>query len=129
MAMVGRRVSEAAQRAAARRQREDDAPRLKDTVPTLESLKLEIDQRSAADAVTGTSYIRRIVVANAPALFIVPCADRACTDGGHDVTREILAGLAQKRESLEGSHTCQGNVRTAHCGSVLRYKATAEYRS
>jgi hypothetical protein len=128
MSMVGRRVSEAAQRAAARRQREDDAPRLKDIAPTLESLKLEVDQRRAADSVTGTSHIRRIVVENAPALFIVPCADRACTDGGHDLTREILQALQKKLDKFEGQHACQGNVRTAHCGSVLRYSATAVYR-
>jgi hypothetical protein len=78
--------------------------------------------------VTGTSHIRRIVVENAPALFIVPCADRSCTDGGHDLTREIMQALNQKREKFEGTNTCQGNVRTAHCGSVLKYTATATYR-
>ena len=52
-----RRNLEAQQRAAARRQREDDAPRLHDKVPGLESLKLEVDEVRGAEAVAGATHI------------------------------------------------------------------------
>src|SRR5262245_36083864 len=92
-----RRNTEAAQRAAARKQREDDAPRLLTEVPNLESLRLEIDVRRETGTLSGGTHIRRVVVENAPALFFVPCADRDCNDGGHDLTREIMTALRKNQ--------------------------------
>lgn len=123
-----RRNLEAAQRAAARRQREDDAPRLRDKVPGLESLKLEIDEVRGAEAVAGASHIRRVVVEHAPALFVIPCSDRECKEGGHDVTEPILADLGAQKQAFDGQHACAGQVGTAPCGLTMRYRATATYR-
>ena len=47
--------SAAAQRAAERRERENNAPRLADEVPDLVSLHLEIEERSGSMAVTYSS--------------------------------------------------------------------------
>jgi hypothetical protein len=123
-----RRNLEAQQRAAARRQREDDAPRLRDKAPRLESLKLEVDEVRGADAVAGASHIRRVVVEHAPALFVIPCSDRDCKEGGHDVTEPILESLTAEQTSFEGRHACAGQVGAAPCGLTMRYRATATYR-
>ena len=123
-----RRNLEAQQRTAARRQREDDAPRLRDKVPSLESLKLEVDEVRGAEHVAGATHIRRVVVEHAPALFVIPCSDRDCKDGGHEVTEPILADLAAKKEAFDGRHECAGQVGAAPCGLTMRYRATATYR-
>jgi hypothetical protein len=123
-----RRNTEAAQRAAARRQREDEAPRLQTEVPNLESLRLEIDVRRETGVLSGGTHIRRVVVENAPALFFVPCADRDCQDGGHDLTREIMTALRKTQTRFEGQDACAGQVGPARCGNVLRYVGVATYR-
>jgi hypothetical protein len=87
---------------------------------------LEIDERRSA-SLTGITHIRRIVVETAPALFIVACADRACRDGGHDLTREIMSALGRGLTEFGGEHTCQGQLGPALCGSVLRYVAVATF--
>src|SRR5690349_8276100 len=88
-----RRQSATAQRFAERRQREDSAPRLSTEVPALVSLLLEIEESSDATTVSRPKHLRRIVVERAPALFLVPCGDPRCTDGGHDVTSHIMNAL------------------------------------
>ncbi|MEJ7732960.1 MAG: hypothetical protein WKG00_27660 [Polyangiaceae bacterium] len=123
-----RRNLEAQQRAAARRQREDDAPRLHDKVPGLESLKLEVDEVRGAEAVAGATHIRRVVVEHAPALFVIPCSDRECKEGGHDVSEPILESLGAQKTSFDGRHACAGQVPTGPCGLTMRYRASATYR-
>jgi hypothetical protein len=123
-----RRNLEAQQRAAARRQREDDAPRLRDKAPGLESLKLDVDEVRGDEAVAGASHIRRVVVEHAPALFVIPCSDRECKEGGHDVTEPILAALVAKKEAFDGRDACAGQVATGPCGLTMRYRATATYK-
>lgn len=125
--MNPRRNSEAAQRAAARRQREDEAPRLLAEVPSLESLRLEVEERREHGTVSST-HIRRVVVENAPALFVVACNDRACKDGGHDITSEVMRALRGKKTDFDGSHACEGQVGTARCASIMHYKGVATYR-
>ena len=127
--MYSRRNSQAAERAAERRKREDEAPRLNAEVPRLESLRLEIEARRSGAAVGGTAHIRRIVVENAPALFLLPCSDRDCREGGHDLTREIMAQLTRGSAEFEGEHACDGQLGSVPCGSVIRYVAVATYRS
>ena len=122
-----RRMSEAAERAQERRRREDAAPRLIKEVPRLLSLSLEIDERRPG-AGSGTCHTRRIVVANAPALFMLPCADSSCQDGGHDLTRNIMPRLRDGIARFEGEHVCDGHVGSAHCGNILRYVARASYQ-
>ena len=126
--LYNRRVSEAALRAADRRRREDDAPRLHDAVPALDSLRLEIEERRGGGVLAGGTHIRRILVEHAPALFDLPCGDRTCKDGGHDLTRVILGALQTGVTRFEGEDPCSGWLGTAPCGSVLRYVGVATYR-
>jgi hypothetical protein len=121
--------SAAAQRAAERREREDRAPRLADEVPDLVSLRLEIEERSGSIAVTQPKYIRRIVVASAPALFLVPCGDSSCHDGGHDFTRGVLQALRARQTRFSGEEGCSGSLGSgAVCNRILHFEAVAEYR-
>ena len=126
--MNHRRHGEAAQRFADRRQREDEARRLHEELPQLESLRLEIEERRATAGVAEASHIRRIVVESAPALFILTCGDPSCRDGGHDVTHMIMRALQHGDTRFDGEDTCQGSVGTATCGRVLRYVGIATYR-
>jgi hypothetical protein len=120
--------SAAAQRAADRRERENSAPRLQGEVPELVSLRFEIEERSVASSVSQPKYIRRIVVANAPALFLIPCGDPNCTDGGHDVTYPVMQALHSHRTGFAGSDDCVGSLGSATCSRVLHFDAFAEYR-
>ncbi len=111
--------------------REDEAPRLKDRITELESLKLELEEGRVGDAepVAGTRRVRHIVVPRAAALFELPCSDNKCTNGGHDLTDVLLAALDARQGVIEGEHTCVGTREDQPCGLVLRYRAVATYRS
>jgi hypothetical protein len=95
----------------------------------LESLRLEIDERRGMGALSGGMHIRRVVVENAPALFFMPCSDRDCRDGGHDLTREIMGALSRGQPRFEGEDACEGQLGSARCGTVLRFVAVATYRA
>src|ERR1700733_10975262 len=62
-------------RFAERRKREDEAPRLRDQVPHLTSLRLEIEDRCD---VGGTAHTRPVLLSRAPALFLIQCGDPRC---------------------------------------------------
>ena len=126
---MNRRFSEAAQRAAERRQREDEAPRLLEKVPNLESLKLDVEERSAGASVPEATHIRRIVVEHAPALFAIPCTDHACRDGGHDLTLQIMHALRANETEFTGEDACNGHLGPSSCRRVLKFVAHATYRS
>jgi hypothetical protein len=119
---------EAAQRAAERRRREDEADRLAAVVPALDSLRLEIEERRGGVALPESTHIKRISVPHAPALFEIPCLDTWCKDGGHDITGEILRALRSGATQFEGEHGCGGRSGAADCQRVLRYVAIATYR-
>lgn len=122
------RNTEAAQRLAERRRREDEAPRLKAEVPTLEKLDLEIsDRKGVADP--ASTHVRRVVVASAPALFEIPCTDPSCKDGGHELTQPVMRALQARRTSFDGEDVCHGSVGSSHCGRVLRYVAKATFQA
>ena len=123
------RQREAAERFAERRRREDDAPRLLDVIPKLNTLKFKIEEYRAGGSLAETSHVRPIVVANAPALFVFPCQDSSCKDGGHDVTAEISMALRSGKEHFAGEDPCRGQVGSAECSRVLRYSATATYKA
>lgn len=126
--MFGPRKSpEAAQRSIDRRRREDEAPRLLAEVPSLESLALEIGE-GQEDAVAGTSHIKRVQVATAPALFEITCGMRDCKDGGHDLTSEIMRALRAGKTRFEGRDVCRGARGSSECRCVMTYVATATYR-
>jgi hypothetical protein len=122
-----RRQSATAQRFAERRQREDSAPRLSSEVPALLSLCLEIEECSDATTVSRPKHLRRIVVERAPALFLVPCGDPRCTDGGHDVTNAIMSALLRRQTTFRGEDKCNGYLGSSPCTRILRYDATAQY--
>jgi hypothetical protein len=126
--MRSTRNLEAARRFAERRRREDDAPRLHAEVPDLLSLVIEISERKG-EVAAETTHLRRVVVASAPAHFEIPCTDPSCQDGGHDVTHGVMRALRERRVSFHGESVCHGSVGSAPCGRVLRYAATATYRS
>ena len=122
-----RRQSATAQRFAERRQREDSAPRLSAEVPGLLSLSLAIEENSDETTVSRPRHLRRVVVDRAPALFLVPCGDPRCTDGGHDVTSSIMGALLKRQSTFRGEDKCNGYLAASPCTRVLRYEATAEY--
>jgi hypothetical protein len=122
-----RRQSATAQRFAERRQREDSAPRLSSEIPGLTSLCLSIEENSDATTVSRPKHLRRVVVDRAPALFIIPCGDPRCTDGGHDITNAIMAALSRRQTTFQGEDKCNGYLGTSPCTRLLRFEAVAEY--
>jgi hypothetical protein len=124
---MNRRYSEAAERFAERRRREDEAPRLRVRIPNLISLRLEVEERRSSSVVVESRHVRHIVD-SAPALFVLPCSDPACKDGGHDVTSQMLRGLLAGSERFDVEDACMGEIGTAHCGRILKVTAIAKYR-
>ncbi|MBK7583913.1 MAG: hypothetical protein IPI67_27425 [Myxococcales bacterium] len=124
---MNRPLSEAAQRSAERRQREDAAPRLQAALPKVASLRLEIDERTSASGLAGSSHIRRIVVESAPALFLVACGDSACRDGGHDITDVVMRALRNQEARFDGTDTCRGMLGSGYCSRTLHYVGVATY--
>ncbi len=124
-----RRGRAAAERTTERRRREDEAPRLSAAVPELETLKLEMSEKRGDVGIAEAAHIRRVVVEHAPALFIIPCGESSCRDGGHDITRAVLRGLEQKSTTYEGDDPCSGQTGTAPCSRVLVFTAHATYKS
>ena len=124
-----RKNGEAAQRFAERRRLEDEAPRLSTEVPSLETLRLEIEERTSGSVVAAPTHIRHIIVNRAPALFLIPCGDPRCRDGGHDVTHRMIRALRGGETRFDGEDTCAGSLGSGHCGRVLHYVAIAKYRA
>jgi len=109
-----------------RRRREDGAPRLSELIPRLTALSIWVDERSI---IASPKYVRRIVVGSAPALFILPCSDQNCSEGGHDISDEVLASLREGRASFSGSHTCSGWIGSSQCRRMIWFKYEAEFAS
>ena len=121
-----RRDVEAAKRTAARRLAEDEAERLAEVVPDLETLKLEIEERDPTNSNNNVSYIRHIVVERAPAVFLLPCTDRKC-DGGHDLTQRIIKALKQQKTEFKGQDECGGTAQEGDCPRKMSFTASATY--
>jgi hypothetical protein len=115
----------AAQRSLERKKREDDAPRLRESIPELVSLQIEMTEHAGT---TTTKHKKHVVIANAPALFFVPCGDKDCVDGGHDITNEIMRSLHQGALQTDGEHACEGQVGSAPCARRLQFQTNATYR-
>jgi hypothetical protein len=128
MSMYGR-SREASERFAERRRREDEAPRLKEAVPALASLRLEVEEHRGTSAVAETRHVRIVMVDRGPALFVLPCGDSECRDGGHDITNEVMDRLRHGTKDFVVEDRCFGNVRDVACGRVVRVLATASYSS
>jgi len=110
-----------------RRQRENDAPRLRDEVRQLASLALEIDEYRGAGTFLAARYTRRIVLEHAPALFEIPCTEERCKGGGYDLTHQIMRALKAGRTLFDGQEACAGQLGSGECGRTLRYTARASY--
>jgi len=106
----------------------DDSPRLSSEVPRLETLRIAVTEWRADNEINGSNFVRIYPVPAAPALFLLPCGDQACHDGGHDITREVMQALRAGLTSFEGKDPCYGSQGTGQCTRVLAYKATATYR-
>jgi hypothetical protein len=110
-----------------RRRQEDAAPRLRDAVPTLQSLRMRFEEsRPSSGAVL--EYTRHVMVAMAPALFEVRCSEPRCT-GSHDLTSIVLAALRARKPQCEGTSACQGNVGDLQCDRTLSYVCQAEFQA
>ena len=117
--------AEKADRSVERHGREDAAPRLHAEVPGLTSLQFDVED--GCGVVWGTRYTRRIVVDQAPALFLVPCGDPRCVGDAHDLTVEVMRALRSQETSFHGEEECAGSVGSSGCPHVLRFKAVASY--
>jgi len=119
-----RRSSPAALRSAERRQREDEAPRLQAAFPSLATLQIAVCEEHAGGS---SKHIKHVVVARAPALFVIPCGDANCIDGGHDVTHEVMNALRAKSTAAAGDSTCSGMTGSAPCSRRIHFDLTATY--
>src|SRR5512140_3039634 len=107
--------TEAAQRFAGRRQREEEAPRLRERVPALKTLRLDIAE-TRGETSADPKHSRIIMVDTAPALFSLTCADHSCKEGGHDLTNLVLPNLLSGNTRFSPEDTCYGSVGHAECG-------------
>lgn len=114
-------------RFAERRRREDEARRLHTEVPRLRTLRLEIEEHRGSSALAETKHVRHVVVTRAPALFVLPCGDPDCRDGGHDVTEPVMQRLRERAAEFIVEHACSGDVRGARCDRVVRIQAASTY--
>jgi len=125
---TNRRRREGAERFLERRRREGAAPRLLALFPRLQALRFQISEHRADASLAEAPHTRLIVVASAPALFVFPCQDAGCEDGGHDVTVEVYAALRGSKIHFAGEDRCRGQVGSGTCSRVLKYVAAAVYR-
>ena len=119
--------TEEAARRKARHARDDASPRLRDRVPRLEALHFEISVSREGVAVEAARHVKRFVVGQAPALFVLDCTDQSCRDGGHDLTERVLGQLAANQERFEAEDSCRGRSGDRECGRVVRVTAFATY--
>lgn len=122
--MFSNKPTNAAIAATARRQREDDAPRLAVVVPGVTSLAIRVDERSVISA---PKYVKRFVIDRAPAVFLLPCSDANCSDGGHDISSDVVTALRSKKARFAGSHVCTGWIGSKRCERTVWFEGEAEY--
>lgn len=93
-------------------------------MPTLATLQIAVVEEQAG---ASSKHIKHVVVARAPALFVFPCGDTVCIDGGHDVTSEVMHALRGKAKQMTGDSKCSGMTGSAPCSRRIRYELTATY--
>jgi hypothetical protein len=125
--MMTSRSREAFLRFSERRRREDEARRLHEELPRLATLRLEIEERRGNATFAETKHVRHVVVARAPSLFVLPCGDPDCRDGGHDLTDPLVQRLRSGGTDFTVEDACAGDVRGAKCDRVVRLRAVATY--
>jgi len=119
--------TDAAARRKARRERDDASPRLSDSVPRLQALHFEVSVTLDGADLNAARHVKRFMVAQAPASFVIDCTDPACREGGHDLTQVVLAQLAAARERFETEAVCSGKSGDKPCGRLLHVIAIASY--
>ena len=108
--------------------RENAAPRLKQLVPELESLRLSLVENRGGYPITGTRRVQHVMVDTASTLFEVPCSESACQGGGHDLTHTVFPPLRHRRPKFSGSSECTGAIGCGHaCNRRLEYSFEAKY--
>ena len=120
-----RRKTEASLRFEERRRREQAAPRLRERVPELTGLRLEVEELS--DTVALTKHVRLIVVESAPALFVLPCGDPSCEGGGYEITDTVMRALASHEDRFEAEDRCYGTTGNVSCTRRVHVTAIATY--
>lgn len=108
-----------------RRQREQSVQRLTAMVPELSGLMIDVHEFSD---IACTKYKKRFHVASAPALFELRCNDERCTQGGYDITAEVMRALRASERHREGEGRCDGTTGTAYCERHITFAVFAEYR-
>jgi len=109
-----------------RRRREDAAPRLRDQVEDLESLRLRFEDVRLEGRTRAISYSKPIAVATAPACFDIRCMEVRC-NGRHDLTAPVLRALREAKISFVGSSDCNGMIGDVPCDHTLAYTCEAKY--
>lgn len=111
---------------AERRRQEDESRRLREVVPRLRALRLELSESRGEGQIEST-HIKRIALEHAPSVFLIPCGEPRCKHGSFDITSQVLSGLRRGEARIEARDACRGDVGSAACGRVLRCIAVAEY--
>ena len=119
--------TDAAARRKARRERDDASPRLHERVPKLEALHFEISVSLDGADLNAVRHVKRFMVGQVPASFVIDCTDPACREGGHNLTELVLERLAAGRERFEAEAVCAGRAGERACGRVLHVTAVASY--
>lgn len=124
MRLHGKRPTAANERTIERRELEEGAQRLSDAVPTLRSLRIQVEEQHGLGTI---SHVRHVIVGRAAAHFMIACGDAACNSLGHDVTYDVLRALRARMPAFEGRDHCNGMVGPASCQRLIVYKLTAVY--
>ncbi len=126
MSAMRRRDAGQIEATAEHRRREDAAPRLRDEIEHLESLRFHFEDLRPEGQTPAIAYTRPIVVATAPAHFEVRCMDARC-NGRHDLSQPVLHALRQSKTFFAGQSPCGGMIGDMACDHTLAYKCEATY--
>jgi hypothetical protein len=126
MNSMRRRDQDQIEAVAEHRRREDAAPRLRDEVARLESLRFSFEDVRPEGRGGAMSYSKPIVIANAPAHFEIRCGEARC-NGRHILTAAVMQALRQSRALFAGESNCTGMIGDLSCDHTLKYVCEATY--
>ncbi len=126
-AQSARRDEAATRRALERRRREQDAPMLLEEVPLLQDLSIEVTETGLEPGMLEAKHIRRFALATAPAVFLLPCGDRSCEGGGHDISAVVMDALRTRTSLVEGVVACCGTVGEHGCTRTVHFAMAAVF--
>jgi hypothetical protein len=116
----------------AQRQRVDEAVRLAEKYPQLNSLKvaLEFVNREGMTKTTEMKYSANLEHAKSVLVFVCPISE--CCGGDFDLTAKLAEAVAKRRTKVAGEMPCLGSHKkavgeVAPCRSVLRYTLNLVY--